>query len=85
MARVNLNILASCVLRKRAPNYASAAEAATSFRIAHVIIAMFPLSLIGFPFTGTVPMKKYPLARDRACEAVRYDASECTLRIMSEA
>ena len=31
------NTLASCALRKRAPSSASAAEAATSLRIAHVM------------------------------------------------
>ncbi len=36
-ARISHNTLASCVFRKSAPSSASAAEAATSLRIAHVI------------------------------------------------
>ena len=49
--------LASCVLRNKALNLASAAEAATSLRMAHVI-AILPLSLMGSLLLGRLPRKK---------------------------
>jgi hypothetical protein len=50
-------ILASCAFRKRAPNSASAADAATSFRMVHVMWIV-PFSLIGSPSCGRLPRKK---------------------------
>ena len=44
-------IRASWLLMKSAPNYASAADAETSFNMVHVV-AMLPLSLIFSPLRG---------------------------------
>jgi hypothetical protein len=44
-------------IEKRAPNLASAADAATSLSIVHVMW-MVQLSLIGSPSTGRLPRKK---------------------------
>ena len=51
-------ILASCVLRNNAPNSASAADAATSLRIAHVI-AIFLFSLMGWSCFVEVGKRSY--------------------------
>jgi len=75
---------ASCAFKKRAPNSASAAEAATSLRIVHVMCTA-PFNEIGLPSLGTLPRKKNPPARLRALGALRYEASECILRTMSDA
>ena len=75
-------IFASFALTNSAPSSASAADAAADFKIAYVT-GTLPLSLIGFPFVGMLPRKKYPPARDLPHVAVRYDASECTFRTMS--
>ena len=74
-AKVSRIMRTSCALRKRAPSSASAADAATNFKIAHVT-ATLPLSLIGFPFVSMLPRKKYLPARGLPRVAVRYDASE---------
>jgi hypothetical protein len=50
-------ILASCAFRKKAPNSASAANAAMSFRMVHVMW-MVLFSLIGSPLCGRLPRKK---------------------------
>ena len=57
--RMSRMTLASFVLRNKALNSASAADAATSLRIAHVM-AIFPFSLMGLPCWGKLPRKKYP-------------------------
>ena len=49
-------IFASWALRNSAPSLASAAEAATSFSMAQVIMTL-PLSLIGSPSFGKLPRK----------------------------
>ena len=77
-------ILASWVLMKSAPNSASAADAATSFSMVHVM-AMLPLSLIFSPLCGTLPRKKYPPALILPRDAVRYDAYEWILSTISDA
>lgn len=82
--RVSLIILASLALRNRAPSSASAADDATNFRMVHKM-AMAPLSLMGSPSRGMLPRKKYPDALLFESFALRYDASECTLSIMSDA
>ena len=81
---VNRSIFASRALRKSAPSSASAADAATSFRMAHVM-CMLPLRRMGLFASGRLPRKKYPPARLRALPADRYEASECTLSIISDA
>ena len=75
---------ASCAFKNNAPNSASAADAATSFKMEHVV-RIFPFNLIGSLSLGKLPRKKYPPALLRALAAVKYDASECMFRIMSEA
>ena len=82
--RMSCMIFASCAFRNRAPNSASAADAATSFRMVHVMW-MAPFRRIGSPLRGRLPRKKYPPARLHTLGAERYEASECTFRIMSEA
>ena len=77
-------ILASLALRKRAPSSASAADAATNRRMVHKM-AMAPLSLMGLPSRGMLPKKKYPDALLFESFELRYDASEWTFKIMSEA
>ena len=67
--------LASCAFKNNAPNLSSAADAATSLRIAHVI-KILPFSLIGSPSSGKLPRKKNLPAWLRARDAVRYEASE---------
>ena len=77
-------IRASRVLMKSAPNYASAADAATSFSMVHVT-DMLPLSLIFSPLRGMLPRKKYPPALLMPRDAVRYDASEWMLSTILDA
>ena len=77
-------IRASWVLMKSAPNYASAADAATSFSMVHVM-AMLPLSLIFSLLRGMLPGKKYPPDLLLPWDAVRYDASDCMLSTISYA
>ena len=81
---ISLMTFASWALRNRAPSSASAADAATSFSIEHVV-KIFPFNLIGSPSFGKLHKKKYPPALLRALAAVKYDASECMFKIMSEA
>ena len=71
--------MASCALRKRAPNSASAVDAATCLRMVQVIVSIAPLNLIGLPLTGKLPRKKYTLAWLRVQGAERYEASKWTL------
>ena len=77
-------IHASWVLMKSAPNSASAADAATSFIMVHVM-AMLPLSLIFSPLRGMLPRNKYPPVLLLPRYAVRYDASEWLLRTILDA
>ena len=77
-------IRASWVLMKSAPSSDSAADAATSFSMVHVM-AMLPLSLIFYPLRGILPRKKYPPALLLPWDAVRYDASEWMLSTISDA
>ena len=69
---------------KSAPNSASAAEAATSFSIVHVM-ATLPLSLIFSPLRGTLPRKKYPPSLLLPRYAVSYESSEWMLSTISDA
>jgi hypothetical protein len=50
---------ASFVFTNSAPSSASAADAATIFKVEHVI-AMLPLSWIGSPSQDVLPMKNIP-------------------------
>ena len=77
-------ICASWVLMKSAPNSASAADAATSFSIVHVM-DMLPLSLIFSPLRGMLPRKKYPPALLLPRDAVRYYTSEWMFITISDA
>jgi len=80
--RVNRSILASRALRKSAPSSASAADAATSFRMTQ-FMCMLPLRLMGLFSFGRLPRKKYPPVQLRALPF--YNASECMLSIISDA
>ena len=77
-------ICASWVLMKSAPNYASAADTATSFSMVHVM-AMLPLSLIFSPLRGMLPRKKYSSALLLSRDAVSYDAYEWMLSTILDA
>ena len=55
-------------LRNNAPSFALAAEDAINLRMAHVT-EMLPLSQIGSPSRGRLPMKKKPPARLRPLTA----------------
>eukprot|EP00956_Cyclotella_meneghiniana_P025264 scaffold52397_cov88-Cyclotella_meneghiniana.AAC.1 len=68
----------------QAPSSASAADDATNLRMEQMML-IAPLSLMGCPSRGRLPMKKYPDALLFESFALRYDASEWTLSIMSEA
>ena len=63
-------ILASKALRKRAPNLASAVDAATHLRMEDWVI-MAPLRRMGHPSSGTEPRKKWLPALLLALGAVR--------------
>ena len=80
---VNHSILALRVLRNSAPSSDSAADAATSLRMAQVM-CMLPLRLMGLFAFGRLPLKKYPPTRLHGLPADRYDASECTVSIISD-
>ena len=60
-SRVSQQIVACLQLRNRAPSSASAAEATTKRKIAH-IMKDSPCNLIGFVRLGFHPMKKWPHA-----------------------
>ena len=83
-AKVSRIIFASFTFRKRAPSSASAAEAALSLRMTQRL-RMVPFNCMGSFGLGSQLRKKWPDARLRAFDSERYDASECTLRIMSDA
>ena len=76
-------IFASCALRNNAPSSASAADVAKSFNMEHVM-CMFPSSRIGSLCLGRLSRKKYLPAQFHAFLADRYNASECTLSIISD-
>ena len=81
---VSRMILACCALWNSAASSAAAADAATIFKIVHREW-MDPLSLIFVLFLGMELRKKCPPALLLAFDAVKYEASECMLRIMSDA
>ena len=60
-SRTKSNILISLRFINKAPNLASAVEAATKFSIQHTA-NIFPFNNIGFSSSGTSPMKYVPAA-----------------------
>ncbi len=66
------------------PSSASAADATTKRRMAHNV-KNAPFNMMGLPSVGVQPMKKWPHALMRASDSDKYDASECTFIIMSDA
>ena len=80
---INRMTFASCAFKNNAPNSASAADAATSFKMEHVV-RIFPFSLIGSLSLSKLPRKKYPPALLRARAAVKYDAPKRIFRIISK-
>ncbi len=82
--KISLMILHSFTFKKRAASSASAADAATSLRITHRL-RIVPMRRMGSLGVRSQPRKKCPAAQLRALVMERYDASECVLRIMSEA
>jgi hypothetical protein len=81
---VSLKIVVCLQLRKRAPSSAPAAEATANHNIAHRV-KKAPFNLMGLVGSARQPMKKIPQTRLWAFASKRYEASECILRIMSEA
>jgi hypothetical protein len=77
-------IFACAVFKNNAPSSASAAEAATSWRITHRSW-IGPFNLIGSFGWGTDPRKNLPDALLLARLSDKYDASECMFNIISEA
>ena len=77
-------ILASCALWNSATSFASAADAATIFKIVHREW-MDPFSFIFVLFLGIYLRKKCPPALLFAFDVVKYKASECMFSIMSDA
>ena len=67
-----------------APNSASYGDNATHFKIVQRV-KIAPLSVMGSPYLGTEPRKKWPDARLLALFADRYDASEWLFNTMSDA
>ncbi len=74
----------SLQFKKRAPSSASAAEAMTKRRMAHNV-KNAPFNLMGSPSLGVQPMKKWPHALLRASDSDKFDPSDCTFIIMSDA
>ncbi len=83
-SNVSRKIMPSWHARKRAPSSASAADATTNLSILHSV-KNAPFSLIGVPSIGKEPINKCPLARLRAFDSKRYEASLWMFNIMSEA
>lgn len=73
----------SLALTKRAPSSASAADAATNFKMV-LTTWMAPLRRIGMLSLGTQPRKKWPPIRLRDWGALRYEASLWIFRIISD-
>ena len=73
--KINRSVLTSFTFRNNAPSSASAADVATSLRIAHVM-AIVPFSLIGVPCLGKLPRKKESPAWRCPHPADRYEVSE---------
>jgi hypothetical protein len=81
---VSLKIVTCLQLRKRPPSLASAAEVTTKCNTAHRV-RKASFNLMGLVGSACQPMKKCPQARLWAFASKRYKASECILRILSEA
>ena len=82
--RMSRRILSPLVLRNNAPASASTVDTVTNSRMAHVMW-IFPSNQMGFPSVSMLPRKTSPPAQLLPFPADMYDASECTLRIMSDA
>ena len=81
---VSLNFFASFAFKKSAPNSAFADNAATKFRIVKRV-KIASLRGMGCLSRGFHPRNKCPAARLHVSLDDKYDASECTVRIMSDA
>ena len=82
--RVSLIIFASWALKNKAPNSASAAEAATNFKMVQSTW-IAPLILMGWLSWGMSARKKYPPALERALLALWKEASKWTFSTILEA
>ncbi len=83
-SRVVLKIIPSWQFRNSAPSSASAADATTNCNIEYSVWKA-PFNLMGSPFLGNEPMKKWPHALLRALGLLKYDASEWMFITMSDA
>ena len=80
---VSLIIFASFAFKNIATNSVSVSDAATNLRIVQNV-RIGPFGWMGRLTSGCQPRKKWPAARLLAFFAERYDASECTFKIMSD-
>jgi hypothetical protein len=77
-------IFASFKFKSNVPSSALAVEVAPKQSTVQRMLTA-PLIAIGSSVRGRLPRKKYPAAQLCAFGALKYDASKCTLRIMSDA
>ena len=77
------SIMTSLPVSKHPPVSASAAEAATNFKILQ-FTPMGSLKRSRVHFEGIIPKKKYPAEQLRASASVRYYASVSARKIMSD-
>ena len=77
-------IFASFAFRNNDPSSPSAADDATGSSVVHnACVGLFKVMVC--PFTGIDPKKNIPPTLLRALGAVKYGASECICRIISDA
>ena len=67
-----------------APNSSSESDNTTNFRMVNRVKTA-PLSVMGYPYLGMKPRKKFPDAQRLAILAERYDASKWMFNIMYDA
>ena len=83
-ANFSLLVRPSFTFMKRSPNSSYAADDATSFKIVHRV-KIAPLSVMGSPYLGTTPRKKWPDAQLLAFFSDSWDDSEWMFNTMSDA
>ena len=66
------------------PNSSSESDNTTNFRMVNRVKTA-PLSVMGYPYLGMKPRKKFPNAQRLAILAERYDASKLMFNIMYDA
>ena len=82
-ANISLMVSPSFAFMKGAPNSASADDDVTNFKSVQRVKCS-PLSVMGYPYLGTEPRKKFPDARLLEFFADRQDMSEWVFNTMSD-